>query len=417
MANSVDETYVMAMPFLLACGLVLCILAIRAYRGHKGRVDVPVVGWGGTLVPWPAAIWNIRYARQSVQKGYEKHKDYAFQIPTLSRWEVFICNETMIKEYKNLDSDLMSANAVTAELFQAKYALPGAQENIHKISIPTLSKGITWMRMRAAAKGDPYFAEFYAEFLYSFAEEASSFSVFCSEDVATFASWVDENAPSEYNDRDVALQLANIVFGAIHTTSQLLVHSLYEIATRPEYVAPLREEVNECLAKHGGWNKDALEAMHKLDSFVRESQRWNPLDAGSMARRAQEAFTFSNGLRIPAGTWIFAPNSPVLIDPKNYPSPEKFDGFRYSRLREEPGQSRNFTLVSSSSKNLQFGDGRHGCPGRHMAADEIRLMLAHILINYDVAIEGHGPRPPNLILGKFIFPNLGARIMLKRIHG
>ena len=60
---------------------------------------------------------------------------------------------------------------IELQLFQAKYALPGAQEGIHKISIPTLSKGITWQRMRAATKSDPYFSQFYDEFLYAFAEE------------------------------------------------------------------------------------------------------------------------------------------------------------------------------------------------------------------------------------------------------
>lgn len=125
--------------------------------------------------------------------------------------------------------------------------------------------------------------------------------------------------------------------------------------------------------------------MLKLDSFIRESQRWNPLDAGktlfrsnlstsvalvstthakrvgSMARRVSKDFTFSNGLRIPAGNWIFAPNSPVLCDPKAYPEPNKFDGFRFYNLGQQDGpQSRNYTLVSSSMSNLQFGDGRHG---------------------------------------------------------
>ena len=79
-----------------------------------------------------------------------------------------------------------------------------------------------------------------------------------------------------------------------------------------------------------------------------------------MARRVCKDFTFSNGLKIPAGNWIFAVNSPSLFDPEKYPDPHNFDGFRFSRAREEHGQSRNHTLVSSSMINLQFGDGRHG---------------------------------------------------------
>lgn len=51
-----------------------------------------------------------------------------------------------------------------------------------------------------------------------------------------------------------------------------------------------------------------------------------------------------------------------------------------------------------------------------MAADEIRLLLAHIIYNYDVAIKGNGPRPANMIIGKIVFPDLQAEIMLKRIR-
>lgn len=51
-----------------------------------------------------------------------------------------------------------------------------------------------------------------------------------------------------------------------------------------------------------------------------------------------------------------------------------------------------------------------------MAADEIKLIMAHIVVNYDVAIEGHSPRPPHMKLGKFIFPDLKAKIMLRRVR-
>ena len=55
-------------------------------------------------------------------------------------------------------------------------------------------------------------------------------------------------------------------------------------------------------------------------------------------------------------------------------------------------------------------------PGRFLAADEIRLMLAHILMNYDVAIKNHGPRPANIRLGRILFPDLDAEIMLRNIR-
>lgn len=45
---------------------------------------------------------------------------------------------------------------------------------------------------------------------------------------------------------------------------------------------PLRQEITTALKTHGGWNKSAIESMTKLDSFIKEAQRFNPLDAGKL---------------------------------------------------------------------------------------------------------------------------------------
>jgi cytochrome P450 len=57
---------------------------------------------------------------------------------------------------------------------------------------------------------------------------------------------------------------------------QAITHALFDLAAKPEYLKPLREEVEE-LIKREGWTKAALEQMHKLDSFVKESQRLHPV--------------------------------------------------------------------------------------------------------------------------------------------
>ena len=40
----------------------------------------------------------------------------------------------------------------------------------------------------------------------------------------------------------------------------------------PEYIEPLREEV-ELIVKEQGWTKASILNMRKLDSFLREAQR------------------------------------------------------------------------------------------------------------------------------------------------
>lgn len=46
------------------------------------------------------------------------------------------------------------------------------------------------------------------------------------------------------------------------------------MAARPEYMQPIRDEVESIVAAEG-WTKAAMGKMWKLDSFLRESQRWN----------------------------------------------------------------------------------------------------------------------------------------------
>jgi hypothetical protein len=44
----------------------------------------------------------------------------------------------------------------------------------------------------------------------------------------------------------------------------------------PEYVEPIRKEVDAVITKEG-WTKAAIDKMHKVDSFIRETQRLDGL--------------------------------------------------------------------------------------------------------------------------------------------
>ena len=63
---------------------------------------------------------------------------------------------------------------------------------------------------------------------------------------------------------------------SVHTTTMAAAHFLYDLCARPEYVAPLREEISGVLEEDAGWQKMTVHKMRKLDSFLKESQRLNP---------------------------------------------------------------------------------------------------------------------------------------------
>ena len=158
----------------------------------------------------------------------------------------------------------------------------------------------------------------------------------------------------------------------------------YRLLAHPEYIEPLRQEVESVVAKEG-WTKAGMDQMHKIDSFVRETQRIDgilisPSNSFSLSvanllmlpitrpckvglfRFALRPFTFSNGVTVPAGTILGLPVHSVHMDEELYPNAQEFDGFRFLKLRKtERGvvlETRH-QLVTTSAELLGFGLGRH----------------------------------------------------------
>jgi cytochrome P450 len=80
-----------------------------------------------------------------------------------------------------------------------------------------------------------------------------------------------------------------------------------------------------------------------------------------MSRLALRPLKLSNGMTIPARTLVAIPASATHRDEITYPNPDEFDGFRFSKLREdeEDTMSSRYLTISTSSENVAFGLGRH----------------------------------------------------------
>jgi hypothetical protein len=62
---------------------------------------------------------------------------------------------------------------------------------------------------------------------------------------------------------------------------QTFTNILYRLLSNPQYVEPLRHDVETAVAEEG-WTKAAMDNMHKIDSFLRETQRLDDLDSGPL---------------------------------------------------------------------------------------------------------------------------------------
>lgn len=82
-----------------------------------------------------------------------------------------------------------------------------------------------------------------------------------------------------------------------------------------------------------------------------------------------------------------------MQDAAYYDNPLEFDGHRFIRMRQIPGEDKNAHLVSTSEKHIGFGHGQHACPGRFFAANEVKIALCHLLLKYDWKLPpSHDPK-------------------------
>ncbi|CAK5284541.1 unnamed protein product [Mycena citricolor] len=232
-----------------------------------------------------------------------------------------------------------------------------------------------------------------------------------------FISWLIDDLPAteEPTVEDLALRILAVNMAAIHTSSTTLTAALYDLAKYPEYLKPLREEV-ERVTEAEGWTKASLGNMHQIDSFLRESQRLHGSGSLALFRQvvAKDGFTFSDGITIPYGSFLGVPASSVQLDPEFYENPDTFDAFRFSRLRETSGTFNRLMVTTNARDHLVFGHGRHACPGRFFAAAELKAMLAHVVLNYDVKAEVPGVGPPDAWFGTARFANPKGKIWVRK---
>ncbi|KAJ3566941.1 hypothetical protein NP233_g6679 [Leucocoprinus birnbaumii] len=230
-------------------------------------------------------------------------------------------------------------------------------------------------------------------------------------------SWLLEIAEGyQRTVHDIVLRILAINFAAIHTSTMSFTQALYDLAIHPEYVAEMREEAENVIREHG-WTKAAMGQMRKIDSFLKESQRLNSVGSVQMMRKTLKDWTLSDGTVIPAGSFVGVASDPMNREKSAFEDSNNFKAFRFSEMRDGDGEldSIKHQMVALNLDTIVFGHGRHACPGRFFAVNELKAIFAYCILHYDVRLEGGSrERPKNLKYEANIAPNMKAKVMFRR---
>ncbi|CAO3571090.1 unnamed protein product [Mortierella alpina] len=206
---------------------------------------------------------------------------------------------------------------------------------------------------------------------------------------------------------DVCGHLLVLVLASVHTTSDTSTNLLYYLAAFPEHMDTLlqeqhrvldeisqeREEQRQSKLRSGevhslsdfeGTDLDpkndrdlsaaAVKRMTHVDSFVREIFRYRS-ERLQLPHRARKNVVLSNGMTIHKGrTAIVNLRSVHYNNEMQGDDPAEFRPWRFV------GKAKSATKVSADF--LAFGMGRHACPGRFLAMQELKTVSVLVVSKY-----------------------------------
>ncbi|KAJ0121941.1 hypothetical protein J7T55_002451 [Diaporthe amygdali] len=139
----------------------------------------------------------------------------------------------------------------------------------------------------------------------------------------------------------------------------------------------------------------------------------------TVQRYAVTAYTFKDGLHVPAGTVVSFPNLRHNLDPAGALVTEAgtFDGKRWLRRRAGFDVSK-FQFASTAEDAFDCGGGPHACPGRFMAEVTIKLILISLVTKYDMKLpEGALERPVESRRFMDLTPDTSMPVLLRDLRG
>ncbi|KAI8631452.1 cytochrome P450 [Xylariaceae sp. FL1651] len=277
---------------------------------------------------------------------------------------------------------------------------------------------------------EKYFEPVYRERMRILEEETANPGIETPEDhiqiMLRYA--MKERRDEALNLHDMTKRLCIANFGSMHQTSIQVVNMLLNILdsdTEFNTISILRDEVARVFGddKAAGWTKSRVAAMTRADSVARETLRLHAFGSRAVTRRVVgDGVVTEDGIKLPKGSMVSFISYGTQTDGDTFANPFKYDPFRFSRTREaeadeqgKPGLT-SLSFVSTGTQNLAFSHGKHACPGRFLVDFELKMIIAYVLMNYDVEFppEYNGKRPQNTWLTEAYFPPDDVRIRVKR---
>jgi len=194
------------------------------------------------------------------------------------------------------------------------------------------------------------------------------------------AEYTDTGEPIE--DRVLLNLMVALMFAGHETTAGQAAWNVILLLQHPDYLARVQQEIDQMVTAGQPIDGKALHALAHLNYAVTETERLRP--SVDMLLRDVDEDVEVGGYRIPAGWKVQVAQEVAHQLPDYFADPDKYDPLRYAPGREEDKADR-FTLIG-------FGGGTHKCTGMNFANNEIAVITALLLRQFELELVTKDPR-------------------------
>lgn len=182
---------------------------------------------------------------------------------------------------------------------------------------------------------------------------------------------------SDVTDDQVAANVLTLLLAGEDTTANSIAWTLLYVATDPALQQRLFDSSRDVLGSASVCPDFAsLKQLDLFEALCTETGRLRPVAAVNSFEPMEDVCLAD--LMLPAGTKMFFLNRPATIDARHFSNPLQFDPDRWLHDGNRPRTTHD------SRAYLQFGAGPRVCPGRYLAAVEMRLVLSMLMANFSI---------------------------------
>jgi sterol 14alpha-demethylase len=183
-------------------------------------------------------------------------------------------------------------------------------------------------------------------------------------------------------DEAIVSLIMGLMFAGHETTAGQATWTVIKLLQTPEYLHLVRQELTTHLSQDQPMNAKTLSSLKHIFWAVQETTRMYP-SANLLMRRTEEEVEIGD-YRIPKDWNLIISATVAQRLPEIFSEPNKYDPLRFSPGREEDRQHR-FSIIG-------FGGATHKCAGMNFANNEMMMIAALLLQQFDITLITKDPQ-------------------------